>query len=76
MMDVELGPPPTRVALGRRIQELRKHRRWTQAQLAELAGMRREDVCRVERANVPCWPAWRERLARAFNINPEVFEVD
>ncbi|WP_246025148.1 helix-turn-helix domain-containing protein [Saccharopolyspora antimicrobica] len=60
----------TRIAfeLGRTTRELREQRSWTQAQLAEAAGMSQPAVARFEAGGtVPTIPLL-ERLARALGV--------
>lgn len=54
--------------LGRAVRELREQHGWSQAQLAEMAGMTQSAVARFEAGgNVPTLPVL-ERLARALDV--------
>ena len=54
-----------------RIKEIRKAKDWTQAQLAEKAGVRRATVNRIENAKVTSIDLEvLEKLAKALEVDP------
>lgn len=58
--------------LGRAVRELREQHGWSQAQLAEMAGMTQSAVARFEAGGtVPTLPVL-ERLARALDVKLSV----
>lgn len=61
----------TRIAT--QIRVLREQRGWTQAQLAEAAGMKQSRICALEDANYSSWSVTTlKRLARAFDVPLDV----
>lgn len=55
------------------IRVLREQRGWTQAQLAEAAGMKQSRICALEDANYSSWSVTTlKRLARAFDVPLDV----
>ena len=60
------------VRLGRRIRVLRAERGWSQEVLAELAGLHRNYIGHVERAEINMSVAQLARIARAFGLRPGV----
>ena len=65
----EYGDTLTR-DLGRRIRLLRAERGWSQEVLAELAGLHRNYIGHVERAEINMSVAQLARIARAFGLRP------
>ena len=53
---------------GKRLKELRKHRKLTQEQLAELIGLDPKQICRIE--NGGCFTTFEtlEKIAKVFNV--------
>ncbi len=63
--------------LGKRIQYLRMARGWSQEVLAEFAGLHRNYIGHVERAELNAGLANLEKIARAFEISvQELFNMD
>ena len=63
--------------LGKRIQRLRVSRGWTQETLAELAGLHRNYIGHVERAELNVGIVNLDKIARAFEISlHEMFNMD
>ncbi len=58
--------------LGRRIRVLRAERGWSQEVLAELAGLHRNYIGHVERAEIHVSVVQLARIARAFGLRPGV----
>ena len=56
--------------LGRRIRVLRAERGWSQEVLAELAGLHRNYIGHVERAEVHVSVVQLARIAQAFGVRP------
>ena len=54
---------------GRRLKELRKLKKLTQEQLAELVGLDPKQICRIE--NGGCFTTFEtlEKIAKIFNVN-------
>jgi transcriptional regulator with XRE-family HTH domain len=57
--------------LSQNLRFLRSARRLTQKELADLAGLGRATVCRLERGESAWRPATVSRLARALKVPPE-----
>ncbi len=57
-------------ALGRRIRALRAERGWSQEVLAELAGLHRNYIGHVERAEIHVSVVQLAKIARAFELRP------
>ena len=58
--------------LGRRVRVLRAERGWSQEVLAELAGVHRNYIGHVERAEIHVSVVQLARIARAFGLRPGV----
>ena len=69
--DPQFGSSLTR-DLGHRIRLLRAERGWSQEVLAELAGLHRNYIGHVERAEINMSVAQLARIARAFGLRPGV----
>jgi transcriptional regulator with XRE-family HTH domain len=53
-----------------RLERLR--RRWSLNTVAGLTGIGESDLSQIERLQVPAYPGWRRRLARAFEQPEEL----
>ena len=61
------------ISIGPRIKEIRKSRRLTQGNLAELVGKERSMVCRYERGQVDIPVSVLVNLAAALDVTPGEF---
>ncbi len=61
---------PERLAFGATVKELRKHRNWTQAQLAERAGLHRSAVALLEVGLREPSLSIITRIATALGVSP------
>lgn len=57
------------VGLGARIREIRKERRWSQAELAQKAGMAQTSISEIEREQISPSVDTVERIAAALGIS-------
>ncbi len=58
--------------IGRRVRVLRAERGWSQEVLAELAGLHRNYIGHVERAEIHVSVVQLARIAQAFGLRPGV----
>ena len=58
--------------IGRKIRELRKHKGWSQAELARRAGTRQPVIARIEQGKVSPSLPLLERIARALECELEI----
>lgn len=56
--------------IGRRIRRLRKARRWTQARLAEEAGLAAKTISKIETETTTPHPRTINKIAYAFDMHP------
>jgi len=60
-----------------RLREERIRRGWSQTQVSMLTGISSPDLSAIERGVRPAFPAWRRRLALAFDMSEkELFGVE
>lgn len=66
----EFLPGSSAADVGQRVSQFRREAGWTQTQLADAAGLNRFTVSKIERGLVHIRPGTRERLAKAFGVDP------
>ncbi|MGA2498598.1 MAG: helix-turn-helix domain-containing protein [Tepidisphaeraceae bacterium] len=79
-MPLEDGPRPARLQkyvgyISQRIRQLRKSKRWTQAQLAEKSGLPQSHISRLEKGQHSPSHMTLEKLATAFGLSVEELDV-
>ena len=60
-----------------KLRELRKQKGWSLTRLTAMTLIAPSDICQVELGQRTCFPSWRKRLARAFQVTEkELFGDD
>jgi transcriptional regulator with XRE-family HTH domain len=62
-------PSPTNTILAKRIAELRKHRAWSQEELAHRCGLHRTYIGAIERGERNVTLATLDQIAKAFALS-------
>lgn len=71
--EVRTEPCALALRVGKRIREERKRNGLTLAELARACGTSPQTICRMEIAKMTVSLEWIEKIAKAFNIPPDMF---